>query len=156
VKLRRLRPLAALLALAPILAASAAIADAHGEPAKSLYQRLGGYDAIAAVTDDFIGRMAADPQLAKFFAGHSDDSLARIRQHVVDQLCAATGGPCVYTGRDMKTSHAGLGITKADWEAAVRHLVATFDKFQVPAAERQQVFAAIAPLEKEIVDGAAR
>src|ERR1700745_2648289 len=83
----------------------------------SLYKRLGGYDAIAAVTDDFIGRLATDKQLSRFFVGHSESSLKLIRQHVVDFLCNATGGPCVYTGRDMKTSHKGMGITKADWNA---------------------------------------
>src|SRR5437867_1963729 len=87
-----------------ILVASAFAADM---PQKSLYQRLGGYDAIAAVTDDFIGRLATNKQLARFFAGHSKDSLGRIRQHVVEQICAAAGGPCLYTGRDMKTSHQG-------------------------------------------------
>src|SRR5581483_8757955 len=78
---------------APCLAASAAPSSsmAAAPAGPSLYQRLGGYDALAAVTDDFIGRMAADPSLAKFFAGHSKDSLGKIRQHVVDQLCAATG-----------------------------------------------------------------
>src|SRR5438309_11899562 len=85
----------------------------------TLYKRLGGYDAIAAVTDDFIGRLASDKQLTRFFVGHSEDSLKKIRQHLVDQLCAATGGPCVYTGRDMKTSHKGMGITESDWDAAV-------------------------------------
>src|SRR5262249_32400601 len=92
-----------------------------GPAGPSLYARLGGYDAIAAVVDDFIGRLATDPQLQKFFVGHSQDSVHRIRQLVVDQLCAATGGPCVYIGRDMKTAHKGLGITEADWNASVKH-----------------------------------
>src|SRR5687768_15195859 len=83
---------------------------------KSLYQRLGGYDAIAAVTDDFVGRLATDPQLQRFFVGHSTDSLERIRQHIVDFLTQVTGGPAIYKGRDMKTSHKGLGITAADWD----------------------------------------
>src|SRR5262249_32852804 len=77
----------------------------------SLYARLGGYDAIAAVADDFLGRLATDPQFQKFFVGHSQDSIRRIRQLIVDQLCQVTGGPCAYTGRDMKTAHKGLGIT---------------------------------------------
>src|SRR5947207_9474720 len=77
--------------------------------APTLYKRLGGYDALAAVTDDFVGRLAGDPGLSKFFVGHSTDSIKRIRQLVVDQLCFATGGPCVYIGRDMKSTHAGLG-----------------------------------------------
>src|SRR6266851_8436105 len=85
---------------------SAGAPQATAQP--SLYKRLGGYDALAAVTDDFIGRLATDKQLTRFFVGHSEDSLKRIRQLVVDQLCAATGGPCYYLGRDMKTSHKGM------------------------------------------------
>ena len=118
----------------------------------SLYKRLGGYDALAAVTDDFIGRLAGDPQLGRFFAGHSSDSLKRIRQLVVDQLCAATGGPCVYIGRDMKTAHAGMGITEQNWQASVRHLVATLDKFKVPPKEKAEVLAAIGGLKTDIVE----
>ena len=124
----------------------------HSEKPKSLYQRLGGYDAIAAVTDDFIGRLAADKQIAKYFAGHSEDSLKKIRQHVVDQLCAATGGPCVYTGRDMKTSHKGMGITEAEWNQAAALLVQTLDKFKVPAQEKSEVLAAVGGLKKDIVE----
>ncbi len=125
---------------------------AFAQPAPSLYKRLGGYDAIAAVTDDFIGRLVGDTQFKGFFAGHSTDSLKRIRQLVVDQLCAATGGPCVYIGRDMKTSHAGLNITEKDWDASVKHLVASLDKFSVPAKEKDDVLAAVSTLKKDIVD----
>ena len=84
---------------------------------KSLYQRLGGYDDIAALTDDFIGRLVADPRFGRFFSGFSVDSKKRLRQHFVEQICAATGGPCIYMGRDMKTAHQGLGLTEADWNA---------------------------------------
>jgi hemoglobin len=119
---------------------------------KTLYQRLGGYDAVAAVTDDLIGRLAADPQLAKFLTGLNDDSKKKLRQHFVDFLCSATGGPCVYTGRDMRTSHKGLGITEADWNASVVDLSATLDKFKVPAPERAEVLAAVASLKPDIVE----
>ena len=67
----------------------------HAQTTPTLYQRLGGYDAIAAVTDDFLGRLAGDPQFAKFFGGHSTDAIKHIRQNIVDELCAATGGPCL-------------------------------------------------------------
>jgi len=117
-----------------------------------LYQRLGGYDAIAAVVDDFIPRLANDPQLGRFFGGMSADSAKRVRQLIVDQLCAATGGPCLYVGRDMKTAHAGLGITEADWDVAVKHLVATLDKFRVPAREKNEVLGALGGLKDQIVE----
>jgi hemoglobin len=127
-------------------------AGGAGQMKKSLYARLGGYDAIAAVVDDFIGRLVADKKLTKFFVGHSEDSLKKIRMHVIDQICAAAGGPCLYTGRDMKTSHHGLGITSDDWDAAANHLVETLDKFTVPKAEKDELLAIVGTLKKDIVD----
>jgi hemoglobin len=127
-------------------------AAAQQPAAATLYKRLGGYDAIAAVTDDFIGRLVADQSLARFFSGHGTDSKQRIRQHVVDFLCVATGGPCIYKGRDMKTTHAGLGITEADWNASVQHLVATLDRFNVPQKEKDELLAAASGLKKDIVE----
>ena len=139
------------LALTLFLALSA-VAQETPHAAKSLYTRLGGYDALAAVTDDFIGRLATDKSLGRFFTGHSKDSLTHIRQLVVDQLCAATGGPCVYIGRDMKTAHQGMGISEADWNTAAAHLTATLDKFKVPAKEKGEVLAAISGLKNDIVE----
>ncbi len=132
--------------------AFAAPALAQQAAAPTLYKRLGGYDAIAAVTDDFLGRLATDPQFKPFFTGHSTDSIKKIRQNIVDQLCAATGGPCDYVGRDMKTAHAGLGITQKDWDASVKLLVATLDKFNVPVKEKDEVLSAIDGLKKDIVE----
>jgi hemoglobin len=129
-------------------------AFAQAPQAPTLYQRLGGYDALAAVTDDFIGRLVANPQLARFFTGLSTDSKIRVRQLVVDQLCNATGGPCAYIGRSMKTAHAGLGITEEDWNAAVGDLVATLTKFKVPQREKDEVLAAIASMKGDIVETA--
>ncbi len=136
------------LALLGPLAGSAAAQQA----APSLYERLGKYDALAAVTDDFLGRLAGDPTLSKFFVGHGKASQQRIRQLVVDQLCAATGGPCIYIGREMKVVHAGMGITAADWDVTVAHLVATLDKFKVPAKEKAEVLGAIGSMKGDIVD----
>jgi hemoglobin len=118
----------------------------------SLYKRLGGYDALAAVTDDFIIRLATDKTLGRFFVGASDNSKMRIRQLVLDQLCAATGGPCVYIGRDMKTAHKGLGITGEDWDIAVKHLGATLAKFKVPEKEQKEVVSALSGLKADIVE----
>jgi hemoglobin len=125
---------------------------ASAQAAKSLYLRLGGYDAIAAVTDEFIGRLATDPKLGKFFVGQSDNSKLRIRQLVVDQLCAATGGPCVYVGRDMKTSHKGLHITEDDWQISVVHLTEALDKYHVGAQEKNELFAILAKVKPDIVE----
>jgi hemoglobin len=119
---------------------------------KSLYDRLGGYDAIAAVTDDFAGRLATDKKLGKYFVGLSDDSMKRLRQHVVDFLCVATGGPCLYNGRDMKTVHTGLEITEEEWNISVDHLKATLAKFKVPEKETNEVLMAVGGLKKDIVE----
>jgi hemoglobin len=119
---------------------------------KSLYTRLGGYDAIALVVDDFITRLATDKRFERFFAGFSDDSKKRLRQHILDQFCMAAGGPCVYTGREMRTSHKGLGITEADWDAAAKHLVAALDKYKVPEAEKNELLAFVVTQKKDIVE----
>ncbi len=119
---------------------------------KTLYQRLGGYDALAAVSDDFLVRLGGSKVLGRFVVGLSADSKKKLRQHLVDFLCNATGGPCLYLGRDMKTTHTGLGITEADWKAGVEALVATLDKFKVPDAEKQEVLAAVGGLKRDIVE----
>ena len=119
---------------------------------KSLYTRLGGYDAIALVVDDFITRLATDKRFEKLFAGFSTDSKKRLRQHILDQFCVAAGGPCVYMGRDMKTTHTGLGITEADWDAAAKHLVAALDKYKVPQAEKDELMAFVGTQKKDIVE----
>jgi hemoglobin len=121
------------------------------EEEKSLYQRLGGYDTVAAVIDDFFKRMMGDPTLGRFFIGLSTDSKRRAQQLTVDFVCSATGGPCLYTGRDMKTAHTGLGITENDWQVSVNLLVATLDKFKVPAKEKNELLNLVSSLKGSIV-----
>jgi hemoglobin len=143
---------ASVAAVVLALAIAAPAVAQQPAPAPTLYKRLGGYDSMAAVTDDFLRRLTSDPSFARFFSGHSTDSLKKIRQLIVDQLCAATGGPCVYIGRDMKTSHAGLAITEKDWDTSVKHLTATLDELNVPAKEKTEVLTAISGLKKDIVE----
>ena len=144
--------LAAAAAAQEPMNASMANANSSGQMKKSLYDRLGGYDAIAAVVDDFITRLATDQRFQRFFMGFSNDSKKRLRQHILDQFCAAAGGPCVYMGRDMKTSHTGLGITEDDWNAAARHLVEALDKYKVPKAEKDELLAFVVSQKKDIVE----
>ncbi len=141
--------LSILLLLCAATLGSAAAQTAAGE--KSLYQRLGGYDAIAAVTDDIIQRFVADPQIKPFFVGLNDEHKKRVRQHLVDFLCQATGGPCAYTGRDMKTAHTGLHITEEQWQAAVKDITDTLNKFKVPEREKGEVLNAVGGLKGDIV-----
>jgi hemoglobin len=149
---KRKTPLPTLAALFVLLLIGSSMAMAQGTSEKSLYQRVGGYDALALVVDDFIGRLVADKRFEKFFVGHSEDSTKRIRQHILDQFCAATGGPCLYTGRDMKTTHKGLGITEADWDAAAKHLGASLDKFKVAEKEKNEILTFVTSLKKDIVE----
>lgn len=130
---------------------SAACAAAPA-PGMTLYQRLGGYDSIAAITDGLIGRVVADAQLAPFFAGHSTSSSIKTRQLIVTKLCEMTGGPCFYTGRDLKTSHAGMGISRADWDNLMRLLGATLDEMKVAATEKDDLLALLSKTRDEIVE----
>ena len=123
-----------------------------GQPGANLYKRLGGFDAIAAVVDDFVPRLVGDPQLGRFFAGHGSDSKGRIRQLVAELVCQVTGGPCVYIGRPIKAAHAGLGITESDWQTAVKHFVATLDKFKVAQKEKDELLAIVSGLKTDIVE----
>jgi len=104
------------------------------------------------VVDDFVMQLATDPSLGAFFKGHSEDSIKKIRQHVIDFICNAAGGPCSYTGRDMKTSHKGLGITEAQWNKSVEYLKATLDKFKVTEKEQNELFAAVFSVKNDIVE----
>jgi hemoglobin len=144
-----------ILALTFALSGVGSMAAAHHSEGAvelpSLYERIGGFDAIAAVVDDFIGRLVADESLGRFFTGHSTDSKGRIRQQIIEQVCLATGGPCVYTGRDTRTAHTGLGITEADWTRTVDHFVATLDKLQVPRREMDELLAIVGSLKEDIV-----
>ena len=119
---------------------------------KSLYERLGGYDAISAVVNELAVRLVTDEKLGVYFKGLSNDSKRKLIAHLTDFVCSATGGPCIYTGRDMKTSHEGLGITEEEWERFVRITKEVLDKFKVPAREQQEFLQAVAPLKSVIVE----
>jgi hemoglobin len=119
---------------------------------ETLYGRLGGYDAITAVADDLLPRLVADAKLGRFWQNRSTDGVRREKQLLVDFLCASAGGPLYYVGRDMVTSHRGMGIDETDWRLFLGHLNATLDKFQVPETERQQVLAFVDSTKPDIVE----
>ncbi len=119
---------------------------------KSLYERLGGYNAITAVANDLLPRLRADPQLGRFWAHRGEDGVIREKQLLIDFLCASTGGPMYYRGRDMALAHRGMRISESDWNAMLGHAGATLAKFQVPAAEQGEVVAFVQSLKKEIVE----
>jgi hemoglobin len=121
---------------------------------KSLYDRLGGKKAITAVVDEFVGRVAADTRINAFFAATATDAkrLATFKGKLVDQICEASGGPCKYTGKDMKSAHMGMGISSGDFNALVEDLVGALDKFKVPQHEKDQLLGALAPMKTDIVE----
>lgn len=116
---------------------------------KSLYDRLGGKPAIVAVVDQFVANVAADSRINGRFA---TTDIPKLKGHLVDQVCMATGGPCIYKGRDMKTTHAGMKITDADFHALVEDLVAALDRFKVPAREKNELLGILGPMKKDIVE----
>jgi hemoglobin len=121
--------------------------------AQSLYQRMGGYDVIAAFTDQWLGLVLGDPALAPYFRGMSNDTKGRARQLIVDFIAASTGGPTIYTGRDMKTLHEGLGISREEYDALLQHAKTTLDAVGVGARERDDVLSWMASLEGDMVEG---
>ncbi len=125
---------------------------AQDKPAKPLYQRMGGYDVIAGIVDDFINQLKADPAFKRFGGGRSMNSLVRTRQLVVDQICYLAGGPCVYIGRDTKTAHEGLAITDAEWDASIKMFQVSLNKFKVAAPEQQDFIAMIQKLKPDVVE----
>jgi hemoglobin len=123
-----------------------------GAGEQTLYRRLGGYDVIAAVIDDLLAALRADPAFARFGAGRSIDSHTRARQLLVDQICELSGGPCVYIGRDMKTPHRGLGITAAEWTGNMKYAEAALLAHRVADAERAEFLGLFERYRDEIVE----
>jgi hemoglobin len=134
-------------AVAPLASASQAMAQ------KSLYSRLGGKKAISAVVDEFVNNVAGDSRINRFFADTAKDEkrLAAFKQKLVDQICQASGGPCKYRGKDMKSAHKGMGITDADFGALVEDLVKALDKLGVGAQEKNELLGALGPMKGDIV-----
>jgi hemoglobin len=118
----------------------------------TLYERLGGYDAISAVANNLLPRLQADPQLARYWQHRGEDGVNREKQLLIDFLCSSAGGPLYYTGRDMKTSHKGMKISESDWSAFLGHVNATLEAFQVPQPERDQVVAFVQSTKPDIVE----
>ncbi len=116
---------------------------------KSLYERLGGQPAIEAVVKDFAGRVLADTRINKKFA-KSDPN--RLVKNLIDFVCSASGGPCQYTGQNMKDAHKNMGVTEGEFGALVEDLVATLDKFKVPAKEKNELLGLLGPLGGQIVE----
>ncbi len=116
---------------------------------RSLYERLGGMDAINAVVDAFRDRVASDDRINQKFA---KTDMSRLKKMLVDQVCEASGGPCTYTGRTMKEAHAEMKVTSSEFDALVEDLVTTLDHFKVGKSEQSELLAVLGPLKVDIVE----
>lgn len=141
-------------ATATLFHVETANAEATGRPAagKTLYERLGGYDAISAVVEDFAGKLLTEPKIKQFFRGMSTDTWDSFKQKNKNLLAFATGGPAKVISRPAKTAHGGLNITQGDFNVVAGHLADTLKKFKVPAKETKEVFAIIKKLQPDIVE----
>ena len=117
----------------------------------SLYRRLGGREGIALVVADFATAMTADPRVSARFKDLKAPEVERFKSNLADQICEASGGPCSYLGKDMKTTHTGMKITEAEWTATVENLVKALDKNNVNAQAKQELLGTLAPMKKDIV-----
>lgn len=120
-----------------------------GKTMDSLYNRLGGKPAIATVIDAFVANVAKDTRVNGRFA---TTDIPRFKGHMVDQVCAATGGPCTYSGRNMVTTHKGMGITTAEFSAVVQDLVKALNTLNVPKAEQKELLGLLGPMKSDIVE----
>jgi hemoglobin len=119
---------------------------------KTLYQRIGGYDAIAKTVDAFLPHLIAElPKLGTMATGLSDASKVRNRQMIVDQICMLTGGPCIFVGRPNDVTHQGLGITQEDWDKSQKALAITLDEMGVKDPDKSELIAVIDTLKGDII-----
>lgn len=121
------------------------------DPPPTLYKRLGGREGISIVVADFVTNMAADSRVNARFKDMKGPEIEKLKSNLSDQICDATGGPCSYLGRDMKTTHKGMKITEAEWNATVENLVKAMDKNKVGATEKSELLGALGPMKADIV-----
>ena len=143
--------LAGLVGLWLLIAAVNLAACATSGPPPNLYKRLGGREGISIVVGDFVTNMAADSRVNARFKDMKGPEIEKLKSSLADQICDATGGPCSYLGRDMKTVHKGMKITEAEWNATVENLVKALDKNNVGAQTKSELLGALAPMKADIV-----
>jgi hemoglobin len=129
-----------------------ACASMRGQAEPSLYKRLGGREGIRGVVDDFVAALVADPRVNARFKDLKPADVERVKTNISDQLCEATGGPCSYLGKDMKTAHKGMRITEAEWNAGVEDLVKALDKRNVSQKDRNELLGLLTPMKNDIVN----
>jgi hemoglobin len=140
------------LGLAVLIAAlNLAACATMGDPPPTLYKRLGGREGISIVVADFVTNMAGDTRVNARFKDMKGPEIEKLKSNLSDQICDATGGPCSYLGRDMKTAHKGMQVTEAEWNATVENLVKAMDKHKVGPTEKSELLGALGPMKADIV-----
>ena len=122
-----------------------------GDPPPTLYKRLGGREGIALVVGDFVTNMAGDSRVNARFKDMKGPEVEKLKSNLADQICDATGGPCSYVGRDMKTTHRGMKITEAEWTATVENLSKALDKQKVDPKDKSELLGLLGPMKADIV-----
>ena len=122
-----------------------------GDPPPTLYKRLGGREGIALVVGDFVTNMAGDSRVNARFKDMKPADVEKLKSNLADQICDATGGPCSYVGRDMKTAHKGMKITDGEWNATVENLSKALDKSKVDLKDKSELLGMLAPMKADIV-----
>jgi hemoglobin len=135
------------LAAAALLMAGAA--SAQTAPMNDqLYKAFGEKPGLVALMDDFMTRLLADPRTGPFFQPANQQ---HVKEQLVEQFCALGGGPCVYKGADMKSSHAELDIKKSDFHALVEVLQSSMDAKAIPFRQQNEMLALLAPMHRDII-----
>jgi hemoglobin len=144
----KMQSVVSMAVLSVMLMAGSACAASQAQ-GKSLYDRLGGKAAITAVVETFVGNVGGDKRINGYFAS---TDLAKLKMHLVNQICEASGGPCKYTGRTMKQMHAGMGVTDPAFGALVEDLVAALDHHKVGKTEKDELLGVLGPMKSDIVE----
>lgn len=136
------------LALLLLALGLAACSSTRSLSQASLYERLGSMPTIEMVVDDFVANVTADPRINGFFA-HTNRP--KMKRWLSEFFCVSTGGPCLYTGRNMKESHIDMGVNDAHFNALVEDLVKALDKSSVPPREKNELLGLLGPMRGDIV-----
>ena len=122
------------------------------ETNRSLYERLGGYDAISAVVDVFLIKVWEDPVVGRYFVGMGTDTRNQLRQKNKNLMCANTGGPCKKINRPLAEAHVGLGVTDKEFDIVAGHLGTTLKEFKVPQKEFEELMTKVGGLRDYVVE----
>ena len=112
-----------------------------------VYKQFGELEGLKALMEDFMAQLLKDERTRPFFA---EADQTKIKAHLVEQFCVILGGPCSYSGRDMKTAHAGMGVERSHFNALVEDLQIAMNKRGIPFRAQNKLLAKLAPMHRDI------